>query len=60
VHKDLVPNYMLISSLQEAAKSAFKVTSTDSSNDAKIAETDEEDKLEEDDENTSDVSLSGT
>jgi hypothetical protein len=60
LHKDLVPNYMLLSSLQEAAKAAAKTSSSnDVSDDAKTAKTKDEQKFVEEEEITSDVSLSG-
>jgi hypothetical protein len=60
LHKDLVPNYMLLSSLQEAAKAAAKTSSSnDVSDDAKMAKTKEEQSFVEEEEITSDVSLSG-
>jgi hypothetical protein len=61
VHKELVPNYMLLSSLQEAAKAAAKTASSnDVSDDAKTGKTIEEENIGEEEEITSDVSLSGS
>lgn len=59
MHKDLVPNYMLLTSLQEAAKAAVKPSTSASSKDV-LEMVEDQIVVDDDEEITSDVSLSGS